>query len=99
MLRKFFVLVPVAALALGATTACASKKFVRQSVGEVNDKVDSLGRSVEETQQRTRANETKIADVDQRAQAAAGQANQAAQAAGQSAQQANTTAMNAMSAA
>ena len=93
MLRKFIVLVPVAALALGATTACASKKFVRTSVGEVNDKVDSLGRSVEETQQRTKANEGRITEVDQKAQAA----GQSAQAANQSAQQANTTASNAMS--
>ena len=93
MLRKFIVLVPVAALALGATTACASKKFVRTSVGEVNDKVDSLGRSVEETQQRTKANEGRITEVDQKAQAA----GQSAQAANQSAQQANTVASNAMS--
>jgi len=93
MLRKFIVLVPVAALALGATTACASKKFVRTSVGEVNDKVDSLGRSVEETQNRTKQNEGKITEVDQKAQAA----GQAAQTANQSAQQANQTASNAMS--
>ena len=93
MLRKFIVLVPVAALALGATTACASKKFVRTSVGEVNDKVDSLGRSVEETQQRTKANEGRITEVDQKAQAA----GQSAQTANQSAQQANTVASNAMS--
>jgi len=93
MLRKFIVLVPVAALALGATTACASKKFVRTSVGEVNDKVDSLGRSVEETQNRTKQNEGKITEVDQKAQ----QAGQAAQTANQSAQQANQVASNAMS--
>jgi peptidoglycan-associated lipoprotein len=93
MLRKFFVAVPIAVLAVGGSTACASKKFVRQSVGEVNDKVDSLGRSVEETQQRTRQNEGRIAEVDQKA----GQAGQAAQAAGQSAQQANQVASNAMS--
>ena len=46
-------------LALGGSTACATKKFVRTSVGEVNEKVDSLGRSVEETQERTRKNEGK----------------------------------------
>ncbi len=61
----------IAAIAVGGSTACATKKFVRTSVGEVNDKVDSLGRSVEETQERTRQNEGKIAEVDQRAQAAA----------------------------
>ena len=49
----------------------------RTSVGEVNDKVDSLGRSVEETQERTRQNEAKIADVDQKAQNAANSAQQA----------------------
>src|SRR5262250_1951615 len=64
MLRKFFVAVPVVALAVGGTTACASKKFVRTSVGEVNGKVDSLGRSVEETQERTRRNVGKISADD-----------------------------------
>ena len=63
MLRKFFVAVPVAVLAVGGTTACASKKFVRTSVGEVNDKVDSMGRSLEETQERTRKNEGRIAQL------------------------------------
>src|SRR5919197_4981545 len=71
MLRKFFVALPIAALAIGGSTACATKKFVRTSVGEVNDKVDSLGRSVEETQERTRRNEGRISEVDQKAQAAA----------------------------
>ncbi|MDO8794136.1 MAG: OmpA family protein [Vicinamibacterales bacterium] len=73
--------VPVTLLVIGGTTACASKKFVRTSVGEVNGKVDSLGRSVEETQERTRRNEGKITEVDQKAQAAAQSAQQANQAA------------------
>ena len=94
MFRKLFLLIPIAVFAVGGSTACATKKFVRTSVGEVNDKVDSLGRSLEETQERTRQNETKIGDVDQRAQAAAGQAKQAADqansAAGQAANTANT---------
>jgi len=77
MLRKFFVAIPVAVLAVGGTTACASKKFVRTSVGEVNDKVESQGRSLEETQERTRRNEGRISEVDQRAQAAAQSAQQA----------------------
>jgi len=91
MVRKLFMAVPIVALAIGST-ACATKKFVRTNVGEVNDKVDSLGRSVEETQERTRQNEGRIADVDQRAQAAA-------QAAAQTANQANTAAGQAASAA
>jgi outer membrane protein OmpA-like peptidoglycan-associated protein len=85
-------MVPITALAIGTSTACATKKFVRTSVGEVNTKVDSLGRSVEETQERTRQNEAKIADVDQRAQAAAQAASQSAQAAGQAADKAGQTA-------
>jgi peptidoglycan-associated lipoprotein len=88
MLRKFFVASSIAVLAIGGSTACASKKFVRTSVGEVNDKVDSLGRSVEETQERTRKNEGRISEVDSKAGAAA-----------QAAQQANDSAMAANSAA
>jgi outer membrane protein OmpA-like peptidoglycan-associated protein len=95
MVRQFFVALPIAALALGGTTACATKKFVRTSVGEVNDKVDSLGKSVESTQERTRQNEGKISEVDQKAQAA----GTAAQQAGQRADAANSAAGNAMNAA
>jgi outer membrane protein OmpA-like peptidoglycan-associated protein len=88
MFRKFFVAVPIAVMAIGGSTACATKKFVRTSVGEVNEKVDSLGRSVEETQERTRRNEGRISEVDQKAQAAA----QSAQAANDAASAANTAA-------
>jgi peptidoglycan-associated lipoprotein len=77
MLRKFFMAVPIAVMAIGGTTACATKKFVRTSVGEVNDKVDSMGRSLEETQERTRKNEGRISEVDQKAQAAQQSATQA----------------------
>jgi outer membrane protein OmpA-like peptidoglycan-associated protein len=62
-------------------SACATKKFVRQGVGEVNKKVDALGQSVEETQERTKRNEGAITDVDRKAQAAQGSADQARQAA------------------
>ncbi len=96
MLRKLFLAIPIAVFAVGGTTACATKKFVRTSVGEVNDKVDSLGRSLEETQERTRQNEAKISDVDQRAQSAAGQARQAADAANSAAGQAANTANGAV---
>jgi peptidoglycan-associated lipoprotein len=89
MLRKFFMAVPIAIMAVGGTTACATKKFVRTNVGEVNTKVDSLGRSVEETQERTRQNEGKISEVDQKAQAAATAAQQANEAAAQARTAAN----------
>src|ERR1043165_6496298 len=88
MFRRLANALPVAALVAGGTTACATKKFVRTSVGDVNAKVDSLGRSVEETQERTRTNEGKISEVDQKAQAA----TQQAQAANQAAQTANNAA-------
>src|SRR5262245_59610314 len=61
--------------------ACATKKFVRNSVNEVNGKVDTLTQSVEETQERTRKNEGAINDVNQKAQAAQGSADAARQAA------------------
>ena len=95
MFPRFLVAVPIAVMAIGGSTACATKKFVRTSVGEVNDKVDSLGRSVEETQERTRRNEARIGEVDKSAQAA----NQAAQNAQNSADQAGSRASDAMTAA
>jgi outer membrane protein OmpA-like peptidoglycan-associated protein len=76
-MRKFVLAIPVVAIALGGTTACATKKFVRGEVGQVNDKVDTLSRSVEENQERTRANEGKIAEVDQKAVAANQRAEEA----------------------
>jgi outer membrane protein OmpA-like peptidoglycan-associated protein len=88
MLRKFFTAAAAVALVAGTSTACASKGFVRSNVGEVNDKVESLGRSVEETQERTRQNASRITEVDQKADQAA-----------QSAQQANTAAARASDAA
>jgi outer membrane protein OmpA-like peptidoglycan-associated protein len=91
MLRKFLVAVPITVLAIGGSTACATKKFVRTSVGEVNEKVDSMGRSIEETQERTRKNEGRITEVDQKAQAA----GQSAQAANDAAAAANTAANSA----
>jgi peptidoglycan-associated lipoprotein len=91
-MKKLVLVVPVLALALGGTTACATKKFVRGQVGEVNDKVESVSKSLEETQERTKANEAKITDVDQRAQAAAQAADSKASAAGQRADTAKTAA-------
>ena len=66
-MRKFVLAIPVVAIALGGTTACATKKFVRGEVTQVNDKVDTLSKSVEENQERTRTNEGRISEVDQKA--------------------------------
>jgi outer membrane protein OmpA-like peptidoglycan-associated protein len=87
-MKKLILAVPVLALALGGTTACATKKMVRTQIGEVNGKLETLSKSVEENQERTRANEGRIGEVDQRAQAA-----------GQRAEAANKSAADARAAA
>ena len=85
-MRKVVLAIPVLALALAGNTACATKKFVRGEVGQVNEKMDGLSKSLEENQERTRANEQKIAEVDQKAQTA----DQRAQAANKRADEAHT---------
>jgi outer membrane protein OmpA-like peptidoglycan-associated protein len=80
-MRKTLFLVGVMAVALSVAPACATKKFVRTSVGEVNEKVGTLSKSLEETQERVKANEQKIGEVDQKtavARAAAGAAQNTA---------------------
>jgi outer membrane protein OmpA-like peptidoglycan-associated protein len=75
-MKNVMVAAAILALALGST-ACATKKFVRGEVGQVNDKVQTLNQSLEETQERTRANEQRITEVDQRAQSAQQRADEA----------------------
>ena len=82
----------VLSLAVAVAPACATKKFVRTEVGNVNSKVDTLNGSLEETQQRTTRNEERIAAVDGKAEAAgksAQDARSAADAASKSATQVN----------
>lgn len=91
-MRKTLWITFALVVSVTALPACASKKFVRTSVGEVNSKVDSLGKTVEETQQRTKQNEERIGQVDQKAEAAAksaASAGSAASAAAASAKDAN----------
>ena len=80
MWKRSVVTVAVLVVVAGLP-ACASKTFVSKRVKVVNDKVETLSQSVEETQERTRRNEGVIRDVDQKAQAAQGTANRAQQAA------------------
>jgi len=92
MANKLYA-VGVLALSVAVAPACASKKFVRTEVGNVNTKVDTLSGSLEETQERTRKNEERIGTVDQKAEAAgrsAQEARGAADAAAQSARQVGT---------
>src|SRR5437868_6183164 len=76
-MKKFVLAVPVIAVALAANTACATKKYVKGQVGDVNTKVEGLSKSVEENQERTRTNEGRIGEVDQKAQAAGQRADAA----------------------
>ena len=88
-MRKSVFVVSMFALTLAVAPACATKKFVRTEVGQVNDKVTTLSTSLEQTQERVRANEAQIKDVDTRAQAAASKAEGAANTAQQTAVSAN----------
>jgi outer membrane protein OmpA-like peptidoglycan-associated protein len=71
----------VLAFATAGSSACATKGFVRTQVSQVSEKVDTLSQSLEDTQQRTAANETRIGEVDSRAGAAATAADRAGAAA------------------
>jgi len=77
-MRKLLFVVPIVMLGVGST-ACATKKFVRGEVGQVNTKVDGLSTQLEETQERTKKNKGRIGEVDQKADAA-GKSASAAQA-------------------
>jgi outer membrane protein OmpA-like peptidoglycan-associated protein len=81
-MKRLISAIAISAVALGGASACATKKMVKQRVGEVDSKVDTLSKSVEENQERTKANEGRIGEVDQKAQAA----DQKAAAAGQRAE-------------
>ena len=76
-MRKSLFAASLVALTVAVAPACATKKFVRTEVGNVNTKVDTLTGTVEETQERTRQNAERIGTVDQKAEAAAKSANDA----------------------
>ena len=91
-MRNSLMTVGVIVTALSVAPACATKKFVRTSVGEVNDKVTSQGKSLEETQERVRVAEGRITETDAKAAAAgesATKANAAAAAAADAASKAH----------
>ena len=76
-MRKFAIVVPVVLLTAAGSTACATKKFVRGEVGQVNTKVEGISTQLEETQERTRKNEQRIGEVDQKADQAGKSADEA----------------------
>jgi len=80
-MRNSLMTVGVIVTALSVAPACATKKFVRTSVGEVNDKVTSQGKTLEETQERVRVVEGRVTETDAKATAegeSASKANAAA---------------------
>src|SRR3954464_12905518 len=78
-MKKFVSALAITAMATIGTSGCATKKVGRQHGGEVNDKLDTLSKSVEENQERTKTNEGRIGEVDQKAQAANARAEKAGQ--------------------
>ncbi|HYB97114.1 MAG TPA: OmpA family protein [Vicinamibacterales bacterium] len=84
-MRNSLMTIGVMVAALSVAPACATKKFVRTSVGEVNDKVVTQGKSLEETQERVRAAEGRISETDAKAIAAAEAARKADAAAAEAA--------------
>jgi outer membrane protein OmpA-like peptidoglycan-associated protein len=81
-MRKSLIVVSMLAFAAAGSSACATKGYVRNQVGQVSSKVDSLSQALEQTQERTRQNETRIGEVDTRAGAAMSAADKAGTAAG-----------------
>ena len=73
-------------------TGCATKKFVRQSVGDVNAKVVSQGATLEKTQERVTKIENRVAEVDTTATAAQKSASAAQQSADGAQKSANAAA-------
>jgi outer membrane protein OmpA-like peptidoglycan-associated protein len=98
-MRKLLMAAVVVAFGVTGSTACASRGYVRNQVGQVSTKVDTLSQSLEATQERTRQNEAKIAEVDQRAQTGIKGAQDAATTADGKAVAADTKAGTAMTAA
>jgi peptidoglycan-associated lipoprotein len=81
-IRKSFLGVAAATVAVIGSSACATKGYVRTQTAQVSTKVDSLTTSLEATQERTKQNEAKIAEVDVTAVAAQTSATSAGTAAG-----------------
>lgn len=82
------ILASTIAFVATAGTACATKGYVNTRVDDVDGKVATLTGSLEETQARTKQNEGRISEVDQKAGAAQSAANSAATAASTAAERA-----------
>lgn len=90
-MNRLVLIAPVVAVAV-ALSGCATKKYVNDSVAQVNDKVTSLSKSLEETQERTRQNEARIQQVDEKYGKQVAAVDEKAAAAGKAAATAQSTA-------
>ena len=80
-MRKLLLGISLVAFGISGSAACATKGYVNKQVNQVGTKVDSMSTSLEETQERTRANEKRIGEVDTKAGAAQNSADAASAAA------------------
>jgi outer membrane protein OmpA-like peptidoglycan-associated protein len=88
-MKKLVLASAIIALSIGGSNACATKKFVKTRVGEVNDKVETLSKSVEENQDRTKKAEQRIAQNEQQINQVDQKADQAGKSAADAANAAN----------
>jgi len=80
-MRQLVITLATVTVMAGAGSACATKKFVRGQVDDVNGRVETLGQSLEATQQQTKENAGRITQVDQKADQATAAAKTAQSAA------------------
>ena len=80
-MRQLVITLATVTVMAGAGSACATKKFVRGQVDDVNGRVETLGQSLEATQQQTKDNAGRIVQVDQKADQATAAAKTAQSAA------------------
>ena len=80
-MRQLVITLATVTVMAGAGSACATKKFVRGQVDDVNGRVETLGQSLEATQQQTKENAGRIVQVDQKADQATAAARTAQSAA------------------
>jgi peptidoglycan-associated lipoprotein len=67
-MRSRFLTVMAIGSVLVWSGACAKKSYVQQQIAGVDEKVESMSKTLEDTQQRTRANEQRIAEVNKTAE-------------------------------
>ena len=90
-MTKILAVVPIAALAVGGSAACATRGFVVTRVDQVSDKVATIEKTVEQTKERATKNEARVSEVDKTAQ----MAHQSATKADRTATEASTLAKSA----